>query len=159
MTAFPNVQGVDETIAALREFPKATGRNTLRRALVKAVNPMAVVARSYAPDDPGTPAPDLKSSIAVATQLTRRQRSTKANEVEVHVGPTRVEGRYVLNYASFVEFGTYRAKAHPYMRPAWDRTKDLVFKILAKELTIEFEKAGARLDRKFSRSIARNFKG
>lgn len=159
MAAFPDVQGVEETLAALREFPKATGRNTLRRALVKAVNPVAVVARSYAPDDPQTPAPDLKSSIAVTTQLTRRQRGSKRDEVEVHVGPTRVQGRYVLNYASFVEFGTYYARAHPYMRPAWDRTKDIVFKILARELTVEFEKAAARLDRKYTKSIARNFKG
>lgn len=143
------VEGVEETLAALREFPKATGRNTLRRALVTAAEPVAIAARSYAPDDPATPAPDLKSSIAVATQLIRRHRRTKANEVEVYVGPTRQAGRAVLNYASNVEFGTFRAAPHPYLRPAWDRTKALVQTILARELTIEFEKAAARLSRKF----------
>jgi hypothetical protein len=35
------------------------------------------------------------------------------------------------------------------MRPAWDRTKDLVLKILAKQLTIEFERTAARLGKKF----------
>jgi HK97 gp10 family phage protein len=145
----PGVEGVRETLEALREFPRATGRNTLRRALVKAAQPVAVAARSYAPDDPETAAPDLKSSIAVATQLTRRHRGGKRNEVEVYVGPTRAVGRAVLNYASFREFGTFKLAAHPYLRPAWDRTKGLVEIIFARELTAEFEKAAARLSRKF----------
>lgn len=127
----------------------SAGRSTLRRALVTAAQPVAVAARSYAPDDPATPAPDLKSSIGVATQLIRRHRGTKANEVEVYVGPTRQAGRAVLNYASNVEFGTFRAAPHPYMRPAWERTKGLVLTILARELKIEFERTAARLSRKF----------
>jgi HK97 gp10 family phage protein len=67
----------------------------------------------------------------------------------VYVGPTRAVGRAVLNYASFAEFGTFHAAAHPYMRPAWERTKGLVMTILARELTVEFERAAARLSRKF----------
>ena len=109
MPPFRHVQGVEETLAALREFPRATGRATLRRALVKAAQPVAIAARAYSPDDPKTPAPDLKSSIAVATQLTKRHRGEKASEVEVYVGPTVQAGRAVLNYASNVEFGTLEA--------------------------------------------------
>lgn len=151
MTATPNVQGVEETLAALREFPTAVGRNTLRRALVVAAQPVAIVARSYSPDDLETPAPDLKRSIAVATQLTRRHRSGRLNEVEVYVGPTVQAGRSVLSYASNVEFGTYQARPKPYMRPAWDRTKGLVQTILVRQLTVEFEKTAQRLSRKFFR--------
>lgn len=149
MAAYDGVEGVEETLAALRQFPRATGRATLRRALVKAANPVAVVARSYAPDDPRTGAPDLKSSIDVATQLTPRHRASKRNEVEVHVGPTRQAGRAVLNYAAIQEFGSYKQTAQPFMRPAWERMKGLVQTILAKELTIEFEKTADRLSRKF----------
>lgn len=159
MAAYPGVDGVEETLAALREFPRATGRATLRRALVKAASPVAVVARSYAPDDPATPAPDLKRSIDVATQLTPRHRGSRQNEVEVYVGPTRQAGRAVLNYAAIQEFGSYKQTAHPFMRPAWDRMKGFVQKILAEELTIEFEKAARRLDRKFIKTISRNYKG
>lgn len=148
MTATPNILGVEETLAALRDFPKATGRNAVRRALVKAAQPVAIVARSYAPDDPETSAPDLKSSIDVATQLTPRHRRGKQSEVEVYVGPTRAVGRAVLNYASFREFGTYHVRAHPYLRPAWDRTKGLVNTILIRELTVEYEAAAARVARK-----------
>lgn len=149
MAATPNVRGVEDTLAALREFPRATGRATLRRALVKAARPVAIVARSYSPDDPETPAPDLKRSIAVTTQLTRRHRGAKRNEVEVYVGPTTQVGRNVLNYATIQEFGSYKQTARPFMRPAWDRTKDLVLTLFARELTIEFEKTAARLTRKF----------
>lgn len=151
MATSTEVLGLRETLEALRDFPKAAGRATLRRALVKAAEPVAIAARSYAPDDPATGAPDLKSSIAVATQQTARARRSqpKESEVEVFVGPTRQAGRAVLNYASFQEFGTYKAAAHPYLRPAWERTKGLVETILARELTIEFEKTAARLSRKF----------
>lgn len=149
MAATPNVQGVEETLAALRDFPKTIGRNTLRRALVTAAQPVAIVARSYAPDDPETPAPDLKRSIAVATQLTRRHRSARLNEVEVHVGPTVQAGRSVLSYAAIQEFGSYKQTARPFMRPAWDRTKGLVLKILGIELAKEFEASAARISRKF----------
>jgi HK97 gp10 family phage protein len=145
------VLGLEDTLAALREFPQAAGRSTLRRALLKAAEPVAIVARSYAPDDPRTAPPDLKSSIAVTTQLTGRARrqQPKMSEVEVYIGPTRQTGRTVLNYAATVEFGTFRAPAYPYMRPAWDRTKGLVQTILARELTIEFERTANRLSRKF----------
>lgn len=149
MAVRSGVEGLPETLAALREFPRATGRNTLRRALLKAANPVAVAARSYAPDDPATSAPDLKSSIGIATQLTPRHRGARQSEVEVYVGPTRAVGRAVLNYASFQEFGTFNNPAHPYMRPAWDRTKDLVRAILTRELAAEFEKAALRISNKF----------
>ena len=145
------VLGLEETLAALREFPKATGRSTLRRALLKAAEPVAVVARNAAPDDPQTAPPDLKRSIEVTTQMTRRARSQqpKTSEVEVYIGPVKTAGRNVLNYAATVEFGTFRAPPYPYMRPAWDRTKGLVQTILARELTIEFERTANRLSRKF----------
>lgn len=53
----------------------------------------------------------------------------------------------MLNYAATVEFGTFRAPPYPYMRPAWDRTQGLVQTILARELTVEFEKSAARLSK------------
>jgi HK97 gp10 family phage protein len=145
------VLGLEDTLAALREFPTATGRNTLRRALLKAAEPVAIAARSYAPDDPRTAPPDLKRSIAVTTQMTSRARrqQPKQSEVEVYIGPVRQSGRAVLNYAATVEFGTFRAPAYPYMRPAWDRTKGLVQTILARELKTEFERTADRLSRRF----------
>lgn len=145
----PGVSGLDETLRALGQIPEVvTQQNALRRALVKAAQPMADAARAMAPDDPQTPAPDLKSSIAVATQLTKRHRAEKEHEVEVYVGPTAQVGRSVLSYASNVEFGTFRAAPRPYLRPAFHAEGGKVMEILRKELVAEIEKAVARIARK-----------
>lgn len=151
MATTNRVEGVKQTLEALREFPRSTGRATLRRALVTAAQPVAILARNMAPVDEA----NLARSIVVSTQLTRSQRRErpKANEVEVYVGPASGaaagSSRYALNYASFVEFGTIDTAAQPYMRPAWDRAQPVVMSLLARELTVEYEAAAARLSRKF----------
>lgn len=145
------IEGLQETLANLRELPQRIGRATLRKSLTKAAQPVAVVARSLAPDDPATPAPDLKTSIVVSTALTRRQRRTrpKQNEVEVYIGPARSAGRNVLNYASFQEFGRINQPAQPFLRPAWDRMQPIVLKIFAADLGPQIEAAAARLSKRF----------
>lgn len=149
----PGISGLDETLRALAQIPEvATQQTVLRRALVKAAEPIAAAARSMAPDDPRTSAPDLKSSIMVATQLTKRHRGEKENDVEVYVGPTKQTDRAVLNYASNVEFGTFRAAARPYLRPAFHAESGKVIEILRKELAAEIEKAAARIARKQSKA-------
>ncbi len=139
------------TLDALQEFPKATGHNVVKRALIKAAQITVDVARTYAPDDPNTPAPDLKTSIIASPQLTRRARANtaKVNEVEVYIGPAHQAGRAVLNYAAFQEFGTVKNPPHPYLRPAWDGTKDAVMENFAATLTVEFEKSAVRSANKF----------
>jgi len=148
-----DILGLDDTLNALRDFPKAIGRGALRRALVKAADPVAERARALAPDDPKTPAPDLKSSIMVGTVLTGRAKrvAPKESEVEVYVGPARQAGRSVLNYAATVEFGTFRAPPYAYMRPAWDQTQGEVQPILARELVPEIEAAAARLTKRINK--------
>jgi HK97 gp10 family phage protein len=158
--ASSDVLGLTETLEALQDLPTSIGRGVLRRALVKAAEPVAEAARALAPDDPRTGPPDLKRSIEVSSSLTERAKRTapKENEVEVYVGPARQAGRAVLNYAATVEFGTYQARPYPYMRPAWDRAQGSVMPILAQELTVEFERAAARLTKrlgKLSRQLSR----
>lgn len=145
------IEGLEETLANLRELPQKIGRTTLRKSLVKAAQPVAVIARNLAPVDQA----NLARSIAVSTTLTRNQRRTseKANEVEVYVGPARGaapgSSRYALNYASFVEFGTIDTPAQPYLRPAWDRAQGLILKLFADDLKIQVEAAAGRVSRKF----------
>lgn len=151
MAVRSGVEGVAETLEALREFPRAAGRTVLRKALLKSAEPVLILARNLAPVDEA----DLARSIAVSTQLTRSQRAAKLkqNEVEVYVGPARGAAagahKYALNYASFVEFGTVNAAAQPFMRPAWDRAKGIVQAIFARELSAELDSAAAKLSRKF----------
>lgn len=145
------IEGLEETLANLRELPQRIGRTTLRKSLVKAAQPVAVIARNLAPVDEA----NLARSIVVSTSLTRNQRRTsqKANEVEVYVGPARGAApgstRYALNYASFVEFGTIDTPAQPYLRPAWDRMQPIVLKLFAADLKIQVEAAAGRVSRNF----------
>ncbi len=152
--AISRVSGLAETLRALGQIPEiATQKNVLRRALVKAAQPIADYARSIAPDDPRTSAPDLRSSLGVATELMPRHRKgTKENDVEVYVGPVVQPGRNVLRYASNVEFGTFRAAPHPYLRPAFEVKKGEVLEILGRELRVEFEAAVQRAARKAAKA-------
>lgn len=135
----------------MQEFSRATGRNVVRRALLKAARPVVEAAKGYAPDDPETAAPDLKSSITATDKLTRRakQNNPRINEVEVFIGPATTAGRLVLNYAAFQEFGTVKQPPHPYLRPAWDSRKGEVEEIFSKELAAEYEKTANRIASRF----------
>ena len=143
------ITGLRELENALRELPKATGKNVLRRVLRKRAEPMADAARSSAPDDPATGAGDLRSSIAVSTKLSKRQaslhrkmfRDDKA-AVEMFVGAGPVP------QATQHEFGNINHGPQPFMRPAWDSGKDQILDGIKDDLAEEIDKAAKRLARK-----------
>lgn len=143
------ITGLRELENALRELPKATGKNVLRRVLRKRAEPMADAARSSAPDDPATGAGDLRSSIAVSTKLSKRQaslhrkmfRDDKA-AVEMFVGAGPVP------QATQQEFGNINHGPQPFMRPAWDSGKDQILDGIKDDLAEEIDKAAKRLARK-----------
>lgn len=144
------IEGLRELEAALSQLPKATGKNVLRRVLKARAEPMARMAASIAPDDPGTSgARDLASSIAVSTKLSPRQRrqhrkmfrNDKASvEMFVGAGP--------LPHPHLQEFGTSKMGAQPFMRPSWDASKGPMLEGLKDDLWSEIAKAAARLAKK-----------
>lgn len=168
-------EGFRELDEALRELPKATAKNVLRRVAKAALEPMAEDARRRAPDDPSTPAPhDLRSSIAISEKrkTTARGFTPKTTAVRVYMGPTR-DG---YPEAMPQEFGSAphsvarkrrRGKSgpakmhpgnppHPYMRPAFDAGWRPMLANIRTQLAAEIEKARARLARKAARLAAKN---
>lgn len=151
MPTVNRVEGLEETLENLRGLPQKIGRTALRKSLLKAAQPVVVVARSLAPVDEA----NLVRSIIASPNLTRRQRRIggRQNEVEIYIGPARGAdagmSRYALNYASFVEFGTVDTPAQPYLRPAWDRMQGIVLKMFADDLKQQVEAAAGRVSRKF----------
>lgn len=144
MTSF-KLEGLQGHLAALDEMSTATRRNVVRRALMRAAEPVASVASRLAPERRGI----LAFSIAVSPQLTGRHKGEqreRASEVEVYVGPAG--GMGALFYASHVEFGTISTPAQPYLRPAWESTKPVVLSTLIASLNEEVSKAAARAARK-----------
>lgn len=141
------VEGLKELREALQELPKATGRNTVRRALTKAADPIESDAERAAPFLTG----QLQRSMTIGTKLSRRQKSQhkKVSEVEIFVGPGS------MPQAITQEFGTAHHRAQPFMRPAWDANKLNVLQTIKEILAAEIEKARARLARKAARLAAK----
>lgn len=144
MTTF-RLEGLAETVANLSDLPKATARNVLRRVLLKNGEPIANLAARIAPHRSGR----LSYSISVSTQLTRRHRGEKVNEVEVYIGPAA--GLGTLNYASFDEFGTVDTPAFAFMRGAWYAKENSTLLGIQEDLKIEVMRAADRAARKVAR--------
>lgn len=137
------IEGLREIDAALGELTKATGRNVMRRAGVKALEPIAEAMRDKAPDDPVTGGNDLKTSITVTTKRPKRHR--KESEVEVYAGPGP------LPQAHLQEFGAPQHGPQPFARPAWDGGKNQILPDLIEVIWPEIERAAARQARKTAR--------
>jgi HK97 gp10 family phage protein len=150
------VEGLNESIEALKELREslsvsnATARNTIKRALVYSLEPIAEDASRMAPKRIGT----LQTSIVASTTLTKRQRGehTKTAPIEAFVGAGP------LPHAHMVEFGSAHNAPQPFLRPAVDRNVAEVFKRFADQLKIEIEKTAARAERKLAKLLAKGTK-
>ncbi|MCW1932615.1 HK97-gp10 family putative phage morphogenesis protein [Pararhodobacter zhoushanensis] len=135
---------------------EATQKASLRRALKTSAEPMAAIARSLAPNDPATGAPDLANSIAVSTKLSKRQRSQHRRmfrddraSVEMFVGPGPDPAAWNQ------EFGNINHRAQPFMRPAWDQDKDAMLDRLKREIWNDIQRTVARAARRAAAQAAR----
>jgi HK97 gp10 family phage protein len=163
MAVTVKVEGLRELDKALSELPKATGKNTLRRAARTSLEPIVEAARGAVPVASG----QLRDSMVVATKLSKRQaavhrklvRDTKSS-IEMFAGAGS------LPHAHLLEFGTARRhhksgkfvgsiSPRPFMRPAWDAGKEQVLETFKDELWKEISKAAARLARKAARLAAK----
>ncbi len=141
------VTGLRELERDLNKIDKAVAARTpARNALKKGGQILADTASRMAPDDPETGGNDLRNSIVVSTRTSRGTRKLLAGagmlskrQVNVFVGPTTK-----IFYAHFMEFGTYKDAAQPYMRPAWDATRMDVLDKIVDELRVQVKKAVAR---------------
>lgn len=140
------IEGLKELDEALAELPRATGKNTLMRALIKAGQPVADDAANSARRLSGA----LQRSFGVSQKLSRRQKSQhkKESTVEVFAGPG------ALAQAITEEFGTAHSGPHPTLRPSWDANRMKVLESIKDDLAIEIEKARERLARKAARQLA-----
>ncbi len=159
------VDGLRELLANLEEFPKATQRNVLKRALMAGGEAIEAEAERRAPVRTGT----LRTSHTTGTKLTRRQkavhrrwagqvpaertaqgwRSQPIKAVYVFVGPAS------LAQAIVQEFGSADQPPQPFMRPAWDGQKNAALAIVVDSLRREIAEASQRLARKAAREAAK----
>lgn len=100
------LHGVDDLRAKFKQLQGATQGAVLRSAVTAGALPIQNTAVGAVPVDTG----NLKRSIH--TEVTGSKTYAEAN-----IGTD-------VSYAAYVEFGTKRAAAQPYLRPAFDEQKD-----------------------------------
>lgn len=157
MSVTIDVEGFAELEKALDNLSKSAGKAVLRRALKKAAQPTADLARSMAPVKTGK----LAKSVIVGTRLDGRQarihrrmfRDDKA-AVEMFVGPSYLRGDGG-RHGHLVEFGTSKMAARPLMRPAWDQDKHAMLERLSDELWAELEKSIRRAEKRAAKLAAK----
>jgi HK97 gp10 family phage protein len=153
MSVTMHIEGLREMDAALAELSKAVAKNTLIRVGKAALEPMADVARSLAPDDPETGGNDLRHSINVGTKLSARQKRLAKKEpkdfatVYMGVSPQAPQG-------GLQEFGTVNHGPQSFMRPAFQQEAQSTINRVATGLKPEIDKSVARARARALKGIA-----
>ena len=174
------VEGFKEMDAALAELTKGAARGVLRRAGMKAMQPIANAAEALAPKDTGELAGAIivsaqakgtkvgaaefsaamrsgagKQAAVAAMRDARRAHGGEAPFVELYAGP--IQGRTKKDAIKRIvqEFGSYKQAPQPYLRPAWDGGKNGVLADLKTTLAAEIAKAAARAARKAAKLAAK----
>lgn len=144
------VEGFRELERNLRELPKRIAKNVVKRTLVAAAEPFISQARATAPRLTGR----LAESIKISTKLSPRQRRLAQREArarkekhfsEIHAGAS------ALPHAHLVEYGTFKMRPRPFMRPAWDSNKYQALDIIKNQLGDEIMKAAKRMEARLRR--------
>lgn len=157
------LDGWKELEKALGELPsKATKKNTVRRALKKAAEPILSDMKANAPRDKGV----LVSHLDMSGSLTANERKgtgpeflgigengqkifgkqAARNFVEIHVGATGKKQNSPV--AMWAEFGTEDTQPTAFGRRAFEANKMAALQVIGTELGKEIEKAAARAAKK-----------
>ena len=157
MAEFAEVHGLEETLRALRALPKAIsgkGGGPLRKALYAAAKVVRAEVKQATPVRTGL----LRDSIAIFRD--REPGRIAANE-HYTVGIRKQRKKYRENYRNgrlgrigksyttlgaafygkFVEFGTSKMAAHPFMRPAFEASKQAALTAFESAMRKEVSKA------------------
>jgi len=105
-----HLEGADELNEALRRLSDRASGELLRQAADAGAEVIRAEAERIAPRDTGVLASNIED------RAIRRQMIGRA---QIDIGPTREAW-----YARFVEIGTSRMQAKPFLRPAFDAKKD-----------------------------------
>lgn len=143
--AKPRWKSFDQLGANLNELVAKVEREGMRSAVRKAATPMLQQARANAPVRTGT----LRESLKVKVKTFKRG---KDSTVMAIIGPDRKArseaGDRPVKYAHLVELGTVNAPAHPFLRPAFDSTKEQSTQIYADNLKPAIQRIAARVNKR-----------
>lgn len=138
------VVGLAELTKAMRELPVEVHASALRPAVSAAAGVVQKDARLRAPRDTGT--------LAKAIYRTR-SRSLSSGTMETAIVGVRFGKRYRKRgqdawYWKFIEFGTSKMAARPFLRPAFESTKKKQLDAMVLSLKKGIARAAEKLRRK-----------
>lgn len=161
MRATMKIEGLAELAKGLEQFKKSTQTGVLNRVLKKAAKPVEDAARRNAPVDSG----DLRDSLT--TEVIRTNAGKAAFAEAMRSGASRSEAGQAARaanreaagqgasatvrvrakswYAHFIEWGTRKAGAHPFLGPALRQNEGTAVRSIAADLKSEIEKTAARI--------------
>jgi len=169
------IEGLKELDEALKELPKATGKNVIRRALNTAADPFVSQAKAMAPVRKGFlkrgitksrvrfssgDAGKLAFREALAKGASRKEAGEAAHAANSDSAGEATSGLIIIGpgrhpQAIFQEFGTSHHPPHPFMRPTWEENKMSAIDVIREELWSEIKKAADRIARKALRNVAK----
>jgi HK97 gp10 family phage protein len=158
-----NIEGLSDLAAALGQFRKSTQRSILERTLRETVgNPIRDAAKAMAPKLTG----ELRKSIKVvvpprsspgkdafaaamragASREEAGEAAHAANATAVGDAATaRIQVQAQSPHAHFIEFGTYKMHAEPFMTPAARAQRQPAIAALRAELGRQIKATAARV--------------
>lgn len=166
------ITGGKELEAAFAQLKDgATRRRTADRALRKAAVMIRDRAKELAPDDPATGTGKyLRESIKIGKARGGLQRSENSGSyvttfigIDASVLPPKPSSRRktkkgaaklgggVATYSILMENGTSSHPAQPYMRPAWEQTREGALQAIVTITRAEIDATAARAARKAAR--------
>lgn len=147
------IEGLEEVQRKLKLLPERLGRNAMRRALRRGANIIRDQARTNARaiDDPET-RENIARNIAVRGMSRRQERAGKFIGMKVGVlggARSKVKGSALTGKGGpggdtrhwrFLEFGTSRMPAQPFMRPSMANSAAKVFQEISGHMSEQLDK-------------------
>lgn len=146
----------------LAELPRATQRNTLKKAARLALQPTFETIRDSAPVrtgklrdsvrlDIGIDDPAFRARARAAFRATGSAKGVKKTKGGGNIQASIRVGGAKAFHAPFIEFGTVKMAADPFVRPAFDADSGQMVDRLREFLGVEVRKAAARRAKKLAK--------
>ena len=127
------VLGMDAILKKLKVLPERVQKNVLTGAIRASASSIAKEMKANVPKDTGT----LKKSIGVVKRKTKDK-----TLVHFTVAPRIKKGGFI---AHFIEFGTLKMSAKPFIRPAYENKGEETIDVAKNYMTKRLDKELAKL--------------
>lgn len=132
MSEIGRISGLTELMAKFDQIPDRMQKNILKSAIRAGANTIKDEAKKRIPVDTG----NLKKALKVFDSSPRSDKNLVRFNVGFTVGKKARNDGY---YAKFVEYGTSKTKAQPFLRPALDASKDKILPDIAAKMESRIE--------------------